>query len=268
MTRAAVGAGDAVPAVAQLAGWDAVGSTGAYTDSSYSIVVPTLADSNSAGIHRATYLVRAATATPAVYYDSPADSGYSKDDLPPAQPAPFAAAYIEGAVQLHWGANAEPDFWYYRIYRGESVEFVPDAGHLIATRSDTGYVDAGPPGRTYKLSAVDVNGNEGGYAVASTDEPLDVAGATPVALALEPPHPNPAVGGRLSVWFALPGGAPARLELLDVSGRRVAAREVGGLGAGRHAVELGAGRALAPGLYLIRLTQGPAVRVARVALLE
>ncbi len=146
-------------------GWDAVGSTGAYTDASYSIVVPTLADSNSAGIHRATYLVRAATATPAVYYDSPADSGYSKDDLPPAQPAPFAAAYIEGAAQLHWGANVEPDFWYYRIYRGESVEFVPDAGHLIATRSDTGYVDAGPPGRTYKLSAVDVNGNEGGYAL-------------------------------------------------------------------------------------------------------
>ena len=67
------------------------------------------------------------------------------------------------------------------------------------------------------------------------------------------------------VQFALPTAALARLELLDVSGRRVAEREVGSLGAGRHALDLVGGRSLAPGLYLVRLTQGANTRTARVA---
>lgn len=64
---------------------------------------------------------------------------------------------------------------------------------------------------------------------------------------------NPADGAP-AVAFTLPVAAPARLELLDVSGRRVWSREVGGLGIGRHEVAVGAG--LAPGIYLVRLTQG------------
>ena len=72
----------------------------------------------------------------------------------------------------------------------------------------------------------------------------------------------------LSVAFTLPTSAPARLELVDVSGRRVAQREVGTLGAGRHALALAADRDVAPGLYLLRLTQGASVRVSRVTLLR
>jgi hypothetical protein len=56
--------------------------------------------------------------------------------------------------------------------------------------------------------------------------------------------------------------------MVDVSGRRVMAREVGSLGAGRHAVDLAAGRHLPPGLYLVRLTQGPNSRVVRTAVLR
>src|SRR5437867_5806894 len=56
-------------------------------------------------------------------------------------------------------------------------------------------------------------------------------------LALEGLSPNPATGA-LNVSFTLPNAAPAMLELLDVSGRRIAAREVGSLGAGFHFVRL------------------------------
>jgi hypothetical protein len=56
--------------------------------------------------------------------------------------------------------------------------------------------------------------------------------------------------------------------LVDVSGRQVAAREVGALGVGRHVVNLGAGLQLSPGLYLVRLTQGANARVVRAALLK
>jgi hypothetical protein len=103
------------PAGIEVAGWDAVGSVNAYTDTTYSIVVPTLADSNYAGLHEATFFVRAATATPSVYYDSAPDSGYSLDNLPPPPPAPFAGAYAAGATHLHWGVSPANDFWYFRL---------------------------------------------------------------------------------------------------------------------------------------------------------
>ena len=75
-------------------------------------------------------------------------------------------------------------------------------------------------------------------------------------LALHGMTPNPGPVGEGLVRFALPDGSPARLEVMDVSGRRVFAREVGSLGAGEHVVRLGGTGSLAPGLYLLRLTQG------------
>jgi len=75
----------------------------------------------------------------------------------------------------------------------------------------------------------------------------------PLALALVGLRPNPAVG-ELVASFTLPSGSPARLVLLDVTGRTWLTREVGDLGAGSHLVRLG-GSAPA-GIYWLRLTQG------------
>jgi len=82
------------------------------------------------------------------------------------------------------------------------------------------------------------------------------------------PLMNPSSGGRLTVAFSLPSSNEAQLELLDVSGRRAAAREVGSLGPGHHHVRLGGDRPLPSGLYFVRLSQGPNVIVARVAILD
>jgi hypothetical protein len=104
--------------------------------------------------------------------------------------------------------------------------------------------------------------------VLSPSGTTDVRDGGPLAFALAGVRPNPSVGERLSVAFVLPVAAPARLELLDVSGRRVAGHEVGWLGAGRHEVDLAAGRRFAPGIYLVRLTQGGDVRVTRAVLMH
>jgi hypothetical protein len=88
------------------------------------------------------------------------------------------------------------------------------------------------------------------------------------AFTLEGVRPNPSHGERLIVAFTLPSAAPARIELVDVNGRRVVEREVGSLGAGPHALDLGEGLHLAPGLYLVRLTQGTTSRTTRVAVLR
>ena len=84
--------------------------------------------------------------------------------------------------------------------------------------------------------------------------------------ALEGVHPNPSVGGELTVEFTLPTAAPARLEVLDVRGRRVAEETL--TATGRHSVTIGRGSHLGPGIYVIRLSQGTNIRTARAAVLR
>ena len=74
-------------------------------------------------------------------------------------------------------------------------------------------------------------------------------------LALAGTRPHPARAGAL-VMLSLPRRAPARLDVLDITGRRVAAREVGALGPGTHAVRIAELDRLPAGVYLLRLVQG------------
>lgn len=91
---------------------------------------------------------------------------------------------------------------------------------------------------------------------------------SPLAFALGGARPNPATGREVTVTFTLARAGLATLELLDVSGRHLIAREVGALGVGHHELNLGEGAGLSPGFYLIRLAQGANVRVTRVAVLH
>ncbi len=124
----------------------------------------------------------------------------------------------------------------------------------------TDRVDATATRVGYRLGIVDA-GVEGFYGEVWVDLPT-------LELALCGVQPNPSLDGVLLLRFTLPSAAPARVELVDVSGRRVVERELGSLGAGPHSLDLGEGRRLAPGLYLVRLTQGTSVRVTRVTVLR
>jgi hypothetical protein len=77
----------------------------------------------------------------------------------------------------------------------------------------------------------------------------------PTELALAGMRPNPATGP-LNVAFSLPSSDPARLEMIDISGRVVRTRDVGNMGAGHHLVALGQGNELSAGIYWLRLSQG------------
>lgn len=259
--------GPSAPNEIQLAGWEQVASISAYGEPEYNVVVPTLMDATASSLEYSAFMVRAATADPYTFFDSAVENGFSVDNLPPPTPSPFTAAYAAGATHLHWSASTASDFAGFRLYRGASADFVPGPGNLIATTPDTGLVDAGPAGRYYKLTAVDWSGNEGPAALVGPGQTLDVAAAS-VTFALEGVRPNPAIGGRLVVRFALPSDEPATLALIDLAGRRVVERAVGSLGPGRHVTDLAAGRRLATGVYLVRLEQGPRARVVKCAVLN
>jgi hypothetical protein len=138
----------------------------------------------------------------------------------------------------------------------QAIGTVPVDGEGRVRFTDRDVVAGGRYG--YRLSFLD----EGEFVLAGE---VWVEVAT-MALALHGARPNPS-GQDLNVSLALPNAAPATLELLDVTGRRLASRDVGTLGAGPHLVDLTPGRALVPGVYWLRLTHGLGVRTAKAVVL-
>lgn len=249
------------------AAWEFVRAMPAAHLASYSAVAATTTDSSAAGNPLTRFLVQARAAGGAGWWESNPDSGYSVDDLAPAMPAPFAGTFVAGTGSfLNWGANLETDLAGYRLYRGSSVSFVPGPGSLVAALTATHFEDpAGGP--VYKLSAVDVHGNESPFATLTPAGIVDVAAAPlPDRLTLSPVSPNPA-GGPVAIAYALPRPATVRLSVLDAQGRLVRLlvsepREAGRWSTtwdGRDA----AGRPCGNGLYWLRVEAGGEVRTTR-----
>jgi hypothetical protein len=256
-------AGPTIATVFPPGTWELVASVGAIQQAQYVVATPTV--SNAAPND---FVVSAHTITPALWFVSEPMTGQSVDNLAPAQPTQLTGSYSGGQTNIQWAANTETDLGSYRVYRGTSADFTPGAGNQIATVTSPSHADVGPAGGYYKVSAVDVNGNESGFALLTPEQTTEVEGEGSVAFALEGVWPNPSHGNGLHVAFALPSRAAGRLELLDVSGRRLLAHDVGSLAAGRHRVNLAAGRKIASGVYWVRLTQGPNQRTTRVAVIE
>jgi len=193
---------------------------------------------------------------------------------------PSIVADGAGGAIVAWtdSRNATDDIYAQRISTGGTVQWAADGVALcsaagwqelgaIVTDGGAGAIATWVDGRSgdFDIYAQRVlaSGALGGGSVDVSDEP-----APALAFALEPVRPNPSRGGALNVRFTLASAAAASLELLDIAGRRIAAHEVGSLGAGRHTLDLGQGQHLAPGLYLVCLRQDTNTRVARVAMLR
>ncbi|MBI5709213.1 MAG: T9SS type A sorting domain-containing protein [Candidatus Eisenbacteria bacterium] len=93
---------------------------------------------------------------------------------------------------------------------------------------------------------------------------VDVGGAN--RLALRGVYPNPTTEGML-VTFTLPNADPARIEIVDATGRRVSSRQVGAMGVGQHQLDLRRER-FAPGIYWVRLVQGDRMFTAKAAVVR
>jgi hypothetical protein len=104
---------------------------------------------------------------------------------------------------------------------------------------------------------------------ASVDDKIEsVAGTVKVALSIRETAGDAAVAGRLRLGFTLLDESPARLEVIDVTGRVLSSRRIEGLRAGPHELELAEGGALPPGIYFIRLRQGANEARTRAAIVR
>ena len=100
------------------------------------------------------------------------------------------------------------------------------------------------------------------YATGGT---VDVGDKPDVGFAIHGMRPTPSRGA-FHVDLSLPDAGPARIELMDIAGRRVVTRDLGALGPGRHRVRLDAG--LRAGVYLVRVIHGGLARTAKAVVLD
>ncbi|MFI5371587.1 MAG: hypothetical protein ACHQ52_08520 [Candidatus Eisenbacteria bacterium] len=180
-------------------------------------------------------------------------------DLPtPVMLSLVSADVVAGEVRLAWFTAEHGSFAATVERRGESSDWT-SLGRIVADGDGRlGFVDRGlAPGRyAYRLTY-----DDGGVPATTAESWVVVPVAAGFALAGARPNP---VSGDPMIRFSLPSGDPATLEMCDLAGRRIATREVGGLGAGEHTLRITGSARLAPGVYWVRLTQAGRSAAMRV----
>ena len=235
-------------------GWDFVGllpSAGTYN---YTTVSPTLLDSTvTYGQHWSVFFIRAATSDPFTFFDSPPDSGYSLDNIPPT------LLVIELEPELvAWEPAPEPDVDHYDVY-GSLAPGLGGSGELVllGTTTSTSLDLTGQPFYSeFCVTASDEAGNEGTPACVSYTATGIPSVHTHDSLSLVA-SPNP-FNPSTSVRFTLPTSSPVQLSIHDTRGALVRALVNTHHTAGPHAVVWdgmnNAGQPLASGVYFARLT--------------
>jgi predicted lipoprotein with Yx(FWY)xxD motif len=257
--------------------WEWIANVPARYFDSYSLLVTSLYDSMGVDPGWQYFMVTAQTATQYIFYDSPVASGYSVDNLAPHSPSSLAGQHVfapEG-LALVWDMNAESDFSHFAVYRGTSEHFVPGPGNRLAEVTASHYFDGGwrrGSGFYYRVSAVDIHGNESTYALLSPDIVTgnDTPG-TPDATYLAQNVPNP-FNPTTRITFGLKESTRVSLRIYDVAGRLVRVLVEGDRPAGRYA-ELwngcdAVGKAAASGMYFYRLDAGSFTQTRKMILLR
>jgi hypothetical protein len=172
-----------------------------------------------------------------------------------------------GVAHVHWGVQGATGTQAAVFRRQTGTPWSSIAMVQRGGSGDVSYEDHAvtPGGRYAYLVAVPSHQGEafGGEVWVNIPTAVDVGPGSGLEFALQPVTPNPLVD-RFTASFVLPVSGPARLDLHDLSGRQLLAREVGSLGPGRHQLDLGSGRDMAPGMYFLRLSQAGRVQSRRV----
>lgn len=257
-----------------LIGYDYVATVPAFQLPQYQMVVPTLEDSTSSGIHRFDFLVAAQTTVPGSYYVSVPDSGYSVDNLAPLSPGSLTAQLIVGSiVQLGWDKNTvDPDVKDYIIYRSSISHFTPSAGTKIGTATSATFNDSSAVNNQqnyYRVTTEDIHGNQ---SLSSPEAAVFVTGVSetskgiPKEFRLEQNYPNPFNPATL-INYALPKQSFVRLTVYNALGQEIATLMNGMQDAGNKSVELD-GSNLPSGMYFYKITAGTFSDIKKMILLK
>jgi hypothetical protein len=258
--------------------WELVTTKDANGYEHYASAIPTLFDSTAVSTEQHFFQVCAHGANPGEAWTSQPDSGYSVDNLAPAAPTSLAGKQSIGpnGLLLTWDPNTESDLSHYAVYRDIDAAFLPGSGNLIASPSDTTAFDdewTWDSGYYYKVSAIDIHGNESLWAVVGPEHVTGTGdgGAPPVTTFLGQSYPNPFVGST-TISYGVSRRGEATLEVYDVAGRLVRVLASGTHEVRRHEAAWdgcdAGGRRVASGIYFYRLKTGSFEQTRKVVLVR
>jgi hypothetical protein len=239
--------------------WVWVATVPAVQQDTYIAAVPTPADSSAAGTNHTVFVITAHTDIASIWYATEPDSGYSLDNIAPAVPTSFAAAYNTGSGnQLSWDPCPDADFQYFNIYRSSDPHFVPSPSELVHSTIETSWADPEYDGWNvyYKITALDFVENESDPAspgtVTAVTEPV-----IPQTYELHANTPNPFNPTTVIRYDVPAGGDVVTLRVYDVSGVLIRTLLDGPQEAGQKTVTWHGrderGRRVASGVYFYRL---------------
>jgi hypothetical protein len=246
------------------AGWTFAGSVPAHQQASYSIDAPTIGDSTLAlGQYYSAFFIRAASAVVNPFYDSPVDSGYSKDNLAPAIPSSFV--FNSGA--LTWNESTAEDFDYFTVYGSNTNSFA--GAVLVNYTTSTAMNVTASPYTYYFITATDFSGNEGKPAIVNS---LSGVGGTPDSYVLSVSnYPNP-FNPRTTVKYTVPGHARVSVRVYDASGAYITTLFDGDRDAGAYTIDWDGraanGATVGSGVYFARISQDGETRTKKMVLLK
>lgn len=178
------------------------------------------------------------------------------DGVTSALPSLISAESTPGAVALRWSVSGSQGGE--RVERRQAHdEWAPAGTARLVSPDLLEFTQSGLEEGRYAfrlLTSVE------GRSQATPEVWLDVESGAP--LRLSGFRPNPASSAATLV-FSLPDDRAARLELIDVKGRVVHSRDIGGLGPGSHSLTLSNDARLAAGMYWIRLTHPERTLIAK-----
>ena len=257
--------------------WEWITDVPARRVGEYAYTVASLYDSMSTDPHWQYFVVSAETDDPFVFWDSPVDSGYSVDNLSPVPPVALSAeqSFDPEGLTLIWDENSETDFLQYNVYRGFSDDFTPGPGNLIDSPYDPVYFDdewRWDSGFYYKITSVDVHGNESAFVLAG---PGEVTGDDPMPLPdatfLSQNFPNP-FNPVTTIGFGLKESGYVSLRIYDAAGRLVTILVDESRPAVSYSTEWNGrssdGAFVSSGVYFYRLRTGEFVETRKMILLR
>jgi hypothetical protein len=257
--------------------WELLGSFAACQQEQYIYRASTLADSSASGIAYSVYVVSAHSTTPAVWFMSEPDSGYSVDNLAPSEPGALTAeqSFEPEGLHITWAASADPDLHHYAVHRETRGDFEPAPENLIASPSVPHYFDDEWRWNSdfyYKICSVDVHGNLSAFSLL---QPGDATGTetpkAPEATYLAQNFPNP-FNPMTRIEYGLSAPAHVSLRLYDAAGRLVRELVDEPQPAARYVVAWDGrddvGRRVSSGMYFYRLTAGSFTETRKMILLR
>lgn len=196
--------------------WELAGEQPAVQLAGYAKTVPTLMDSVAGNAADQLFMVEAYDDS-SHHWFSTSLNAHSVDNLAPAMPPSAAGYYAGSSTSLFWGGVPDVDLCCYDVFRGSTPGFTPSEANRLGTTNQVTFTDLTAGAFFYRIAARDIHDNRGASALVTPAGTTDVDNAQPRAWRLDASWR----GGELRLALDLPQADEGRLDLFDVSGRRV-----------------------------------------------